>query len=420
MENLDYFKKYVPAKELVSLTNLEVWSYTRVSSKEQSDNNSSLQRQLEANLDFAKKNDLHILEYFGGTYESAKSDFTRKEFNRLIDRVKSSRKKPYAILVYKMSRFSRSGGNAIGLVSYLVDELKVNLYEVSSGLNTTTERGKAAIWDSLFSAYKENLERKEIIIPNMIAAVKAGSWFSRAPRGYDHYGPRVKDLRFISAVQKIIVNEEGSILRDAWQWKKTGLYSDVQIMQKLANRGLDITAKKLSCTWRNPFYCGIGTNKLGGGPVKGNWEAMISVEDFMKVQQILEKNPSGYQHKKEVVVRPLTRLLRCNDCGNYMVGYEIKKKQLHYYRCLKCSGVSINAHDIPKALKKSADTLFIELLEKYQISKKVAPLIELQLKKLFGHYHSSKNNNDENLEKQLSKLKAAVKQLKNKARFRQD
>ena len=123
MENLDYFKKFVPSKESNIITNPAVWSYTRVSSKEQFDNNSSITRQQEANLECVAKNNFHIVEQFGGTYESAKSDFTRKEFKRLIDKVKASKNKPYAILVYKMSRFSRSGGNAIGLVSYLVDEL---------------------------------------------------------------------------------------------------------------------------------------------------------------------------------------------------------------------------------------------------------------------------------------------------------
>ncbi|MFX8266533.1 recombinase family protein, partial [Acinetobacter baumannii] len=85
---LDYFKKFVPAKETVTIVNLEVWSYTRVSSKEQSDTNSSLQRQMEANKEFAQKINLNIVEHFGGTYESAKSDFTRKEFSRLIEKVK--------------------------------------------------------------------------------------------------------------------------------------------------------------------------------------------------------------------------------------------------------------------------------------------------------------------------------------------
>jgi hypothetical protein len=57
---------------------------------------------------------------------------------------------------------------------------------VCSGLNNTTESGKVAIWDSLFSAFKEKLERKEIIIPNMAAYLKNGNWFFRAPMGYDH------------------------------------------------------------------------------------------------------------------------------------------------------------------------------------------------------------------------------------------
>ena len=412
MKNLDYFKKYVPTKESATIFNPDVWSYTRVSSKEQFDNNSSITRQQEANLDCAIKNNFRIVEHFGGTYESAKSDFTRKEFKRLIDKVKASRKKPYAILVYKMSRFSRSGGNAIGLVSYLVDELKVHLYEVCSGLNTTTDRGKAAIWDSLFSAFKENLERKEIIIPNMAAYIKAGNWFARAPRGYDHFGPKVRNIKFHSPVQKIVINEEGIILREAWGWKLSGLNSDVQIAEKLATRGLVIHHKRLSELWRKPFYCGISINKLVDGPTIGNWEPIVSQNDFIKVQELLEKNPSGYQQKKDVDERPLTRLLRCNDCNRYMVGYKNNQKGLHYYRCLKCSGVSLNAHCTPKAKKKSAEAIFLELLEKYQIPKKYVPLIEMQLTKLFEHYNEKDNCSDEYLEKQHNMLQKELKELK--------
>ncbi len=412
MENLDYFQKFIPSKEVEKNHNLEVWSYTRVSSKEQFDNNSSIIRQIEANEACAIANSFVIIEKFGGTYESAKSDFTRKEFKRLIEKVKNSRKKPYAILVYKMSRFSRSGGNAIGLVSYLVDELKVHLFEVCSSLNTTTERGKAAIWDSLFSAFKENLERKEIIIPNMTAFLKAGYWFSKAPKGYFHYGPRVKDMKFYSPVQKIVINDEGKILKEAWGWKATGLYSDVQIAEMLANRNVFVTSKNLSSMWRNPFYCGIGINKLAGGPVKGNWEPLISHQDFIKVQNVLERNTSGYQHKKDVVERPLTRLIKCNQCESYMVGYENQKKGLHYYRCLKCTGVSQNAHTTPNEKKKSAEAIFIELLQRYEIPKKIFPLIELQLRKLYHYYNENKNGDSELLEKQFESLKKQSKDLK--------
>ncbi len=194
-----------------------------------------------------------MTEEFGGTYESAKSDFTRKEFKRLIDRVQSSRKKPYAILVYKMSRFSRSGGNAIGLVNKLVDEMGVHLIEVCSGISTTTERGKAAIYESLFHAYKENLEKKEIIIPSMRAFIQKGFVLEFLTVGYDHYGPRVRREKFLSHKQRVEINKDGELLREAWQWKLSRLYSDVQILNKLAARGLKLAPQKLSKIRHNPF-----------------------------------------------------------------------------------------------------------------------------------------------------------------------
>ncbi|MBN8701264.1 MAG: recombinase family protein [Chitinophagales bacterium] len=246
----------------------------------------------------------------------------------------------------------------------------------------------------------------------MKAFVKAGNWFSKAPIGYDHYGPRVKNGRFLSQKQRIIVNETGKTLREAWKWKISGYYSDVQILGKLATLGIDLDAKKISAMWRNPFYCGINTNKLAGEPVKGKWEPLVSVEDFMKVQQILQKNPSGYQHKKEVDERPLTRLLRCDLCDCYMVGYKNNQKNLHYYRCLKCNGVSLNAKDTIKSRRKSAERLFIELLEQYQVPAKIAPLIKLQLKKLFEHYNEENAVSNEQLEKQLTIVKGEIKQVK--------
>lgn len=223
MKTLDFFDRYIRKEEAAAEMSKDVWSYTRVSSKEQFENNSSINRQKEANEEYAIRSGYKIVESFGGTYESAKSDFTRKEFKRLIEKVRSSRRKPYAILVYKMSRFSRSGGNAIGLVNHLVEEQGVHLIEVSSGLSTINERGRASIYESLFHAYKENLERKEIIIPSMKAYLKKGNRFGQAPFGYDHYGPRVRRGEFLSKEQKVVLNNEGTILKEAWQWKLSGL-----------------------------------------------------------------------------------------------------------------------------------------------------------------------------------------------------
>ena len=117
--NNEYFKRFIksePQKE----KNNQVWVYTRVSSKKQFDSNHSLENQIISAKRLAEKKNYKITNEFGNTYESAKNDFTRKEFMKLINEVKQSRQKPFAIMIYKMSRFSRSGGSAIGLVNDLV------------------------------------------------------------------------------------------------------------------------------------------------------------------------------------------------------------------------------------------------------------------------------------------------------------
>jgi site-specific DNA recombinase len=48
--------------------------YTRVSTKEQADTNQSLETQKKYCLQYALKNYLNVLGFFGGTYESAKTE----------------------------------------------------------------------------------------------------------------------------------------------------------------------------------------------------------------------------------------------------------------------------------------------------------------------------------------------------------
>lgn len=412
MNTVNYFAKYISRSDTQVLENLEVWSYTRVSSKEQFETNSSIALQQEAARYYADQMGYKITEEFGGTYESGKSDFTRKEFSRLIKRVTIRQKKPFAILVYKMSRFSRSGGNAIGLVNALVENLNVHLIEVCSGWSTTSERGKAAIYESLFHAYVENLERKEIIIPAMKAHLKSGKRFGTCPVGYDQYGPRVNDERFIAKCQRFEINEDGVLLKEAWRWKLSGLHSDVQILGMLEKESLKLSSQKISRIWRNPFYCGILINKLLEEPVRGSWPPIVSQEDFIKVQEILGNNPSGYHHQKEEENRPLHRLLKCDQCKRYMVGYINRKKNLHYYRCLKCRGVSLNAMTSRFSLRRGANDLFADLLDGFRIPESLVPLLTLQLTKLFDSFNEDEIKTNTDLKVQFDTLEHKLKGLK--------
>ncbi|KAA2242008.1 hypothetical protein F0L74_16705 [Chitinophaga agrisoli] len=292
----------------------------------------------------------------------------------------------------------------------LVEEMGVHLIETCSGLSTTTERGKMAIYESLFHASKENLERKEIIIPFMKAHLREGKRFGICPVGYDHYGPRVRNDKFISRTQRIEINKDGKLLKEAWKWKVSGHYSDVQILAKLEARGLRLLPQKLSKIWRNPFYCGVLISKMIEEPVQGNWPKIVSHEDFIKVQQMLEGNPSGYQHKKDEEMRPLTRHLKCACCKGYMIGYINRIKSLHYYRCRHCKGVSVNAQTTKHARRKGANDLFLDFLDNFSVAPAVVPLVKLQLTKMFDHFNQDQTN-DDTLKTQLSDLEKKRRNL---------
>ena len=104
MSNLELFKSFAPAKSKAQKTGSNAVIYTRVSHSSQEEN-SSLESQKKYCEAFAEKRALNIVGYFGGTYESAKTD-DRTEFNKLLSFVKRTNDISY-IIVYSYERFSR-------------------------------------------------------------------------------------------------------------------------------------------------------------------------------------------------------------------------------------------------------------------------------------------------------------------------
>src|SRR5436190_11754419 len=91
VNKLDYFQKWARTTSQPTTTNLkQAVIYTRVSSKEQADKNLSLDFQRKTIEEYARRNDVAIVSYFGGTYESATTD-GRKEFLRMLDFIKKNK-----------------------------------------------------------------------------------------------------------------------------------------------------------------------------------------------------------------------------------------------------------------------------------------------------------------------------------------
>ncbi|CAM1357021.1 recombinase family protein [Tenacibaculum halocynthiae] len=415
--SLDYFKKFSTYKEEVE-TNKNVWLYTRVSSKEQFEKNSSITNQKDSAEKYSKKHGYEITKVFGGTYESAKGDFTRKEFKKLYDEITKTKNKPFAVLIYKMSRFSRSGANAIKLVDEIIKKHGVHLIEVSTEKDSTTARGEFEIMESLQYARKENLERLEITLPGMTAFVKQGNWLGKSPRGYTTYGSRVTKSEHIASKQKIIINEEGELLKKAWKWKLKG-EQDFIIKQKLEKLGLKISKQSLSAMWRKPFYAGISTHSfLNGEAIKGRWKGMVTPSQFKQINDKLEGNTSGYKQSKYSEERPLTHSLFCGNCGSKLTGYMAKGKY-PYYKCQnnKCSAKDMNAKTTPRSVKKGVNDLFSQYLKKFELDPKLEDAFKEQLKLTFKELDKEQTENYKIISNQISEVKKKIETIDKKHIF---
>jgi len=396
------FQRFGKRKDIIQNTNKTVWCYTRVSSKEQ-ESNYSLTTQKESAERFARDKGYQLVKIFGCTYESGKDDFTRKEFTNLLLEVKKTKNKPFAILVNIMNRFSRSGGKSIGILNEMIDIQGVHIIEIISGISTDTPRGRNELNRRLLEAEGDNLRKLEVSVPGMKAFLRAGNWLGRAPMGYYHEGPKTADHNRYNKTQKIVVNEVGLKLKQAWQWKLEGA-QDYIIVKRLNDLGVKMSSQKLSDMWRNPFYCGVTTNRLLDGEIiEGNHEPIVSKEVFLKINQINTRRPQGYKIAEHCVERPLTGDILCYSCGRKLTGYLVKKKGLHYYKCQKCKGVTINA--VSRTEKRiGAHELFINLLSSYQIKPEYIDLVKAQLQRMVNLTNNSIKKEETLFKKRLSEL----------------
>ncbi len=301
--------------------------YTRVSTKEQAEKNMSLATQKQACENYAKQKNYRILGCFGGTYESAKTD-ERIEFNNMLSFVKKSKDKISHIIVFSVDRFSRSGANAI----YIAEQLKqsgINLISIMQPADVSTPSG--ALQQNIqfiFSEYDNPLRREKTII-GIRNALLRGEWCAKPPRGYD----TIK----INSKRTIVVNKEGEILRKAFLWIFYERLSQSDIQNRLLALGLKINKNSLSKMFRNPFYCGIiSSHSLQGKIIQGKHEKLISQELFLAVNKILsDKRKSNSSWTIDNPELPLKNIVLCFHCKTPVTGYEVKKKQLYYYKCTK-------------------------------------------------------------------------------------
>jgi DNA invertase Pin-like site-specific DNA recombinase len=395
--------------------NSVVWSYTRVSTKDQFVNNGSIETQVNKIKAFAKENQLIITQEFDAEYESSKRINTQSTLKELMDRIKktSVNKRPKMILIWSPSRFGRAGAEHIQLFVRLRKEFNVYLYSVSTDNHTFNERAENEFSTQLLYAQKENFNRQDTVIPGLINALENGKVFGRTPRGYDHYGPRVKDPTKVQAFQEIKISTEGQFLKEAFKLKIYKSYTDSEIIHWLNSKGVQIRKQRISEIWRNQFYTGrIFNSLLEGRIIKGSWEPMISVKEYNQLQRILEGSKQfgvvKITGKEETPLVP--KFAMCSDCDDTMTSYLNKAKHIYYYKCNSCHK-TINASSSKKSLRAGLHEQFSEVLEEFNFSGQLKDLFSAQLKKIIDDEMSNLSEKKRLASFELNNLKESYDKM---------
>ena len=397
--NLETFQRFAPkVKRGRELTSNAV-IYTRVSSKEQ-DENTSLPYQKRRCEEYAERKGYRIVEYFGGTYESAKND-ERKEFKRMMSFVKSSKEKISKIIVLSFDRFSRSGANSIYLIEIL-KQLNIFVESVTQEGDYTTPSGELLQNMQMLFSKMDNDQRRQKTVAGMQEMMRSGYLPHRAPIGYRH----VKNTDWVN---RIVLDEKiAPLIKKAFLLKANEGKSNTEIAELLSSAGLKIDRKRLTAIFANPFYCGILTNSLLPEEViQGKQPKLISEEIFLKVNEIASKRKHGERQQKDYSEFPLKQFVKCDHCGTPLTAYHVKKKKATYYKC-NTIGCKLNRNT------KILHDKFSNRLNEYFVDPRSAKPIEKMMCRVFNRLNQSVAENEGLLQKQLLQVEANIETLTDK------
>ena len=387
-------KKVKGAKTVVEYSKLDrkvaaLW--TRVSTKEQEENNCSLENQRKICLEYAEQRGITIKKEFGGTHESAKNE--GEMYRKMIAEVAKD-KEINIILVYSFDRFSRAGTEAIMTKAYLKTK---GIYVISATQATDPDSAAGTFMENilfLFNQFENDLRRDKSVM-GMTECLKRGYWFNNVPLGYDR--------KKVGREHIITVNEDGKKLRNAFIWKATEGMSDIAICERLKAMGLNVDRKHLNKIFQNVFYAGyMRHNLLGNEIVKGKHEALIDEVIFNKVNGI---SNAGYEHKKITDDFPLKRHIICSECGGYLTGYTVKARGKNYYKC-NTKGCKNNN----SAEKIHAE--YVALLNSYKIPQEWISALSDVFRKVFREHNDMKDEERRTLLKRRTECKQKIDKLK--------
>jgi site-specific DNA recombinase len=311
--------------------------YARKSTDTEDKQVQSLDDQVKVMGEVSKREGVRIMDTPIRESKSAKRPYARPLFEEMLQDIEDG--KIDGIVCWKLDRLSRNPTDSGHLQQLLQDgKLKhILTYEKSyyPEDNAIVFSVESASSNQYIRDLSVNTKR------GMGEKAKLGGKNGIPPIGY------LNDM-----FNKVIITDPDrfSLVRILWDKMLTGTYSMAQLTQ-IANEELHIVSVRrgkiggnpiaystIIDMFKNPFY--MGKQRFRGGVSRGNHQAMVTEEEFEKVQQIID--PSHAARPKDKTYNfQLRNLFKCGECG-FAITAEQKYKTIKsigerrayiYYHC---------------------------------------------------------------------------------------
>lgn len=314
-----------------------VYGYVRVSDMKQVDG-ASLSEQERAITEYAKKNNLNIIEWFRETKTAARRG--RPHFDKMLKQLKEG--KANGAIIHKIDRSARNLHDWAAIGDLIDNKIEVHFAHESLDMTERGGRLSADIQAVMASDYVRNLRQEAI--KGLYGRLKQGLYPWRAPIGYDDNGkgkvktPHPIKAKLITKMFELYAYEDHSILTLVEEMKIRGLTN---------HNERPLVKDSISRILNNSFYAGVINIK--GATFQGKHAAIIPMRLFKQVQlKIRGHRRSGCVPFHKYLFRGI---IRCENCKTLMSGE--RQKGMVYYRCQKkiCPTTSVREDNVEARLR---------------------------------------------------------------------
>lgn len=326
--------------------------YTRVSTKEQTEDRTSLETQEKECASLARKQDVLVPENNIYREEGESAKFAnRTQLQNLLAYVRHHKGEIQFLYIWKIDRLSRNLSDYYG-IKVALGRYGVKIVSVTEPIeDDPVGRFLEAILAA--AAQFDNEIRAVRTISGMRARVEQGNWPHSAPIGYKKVNKSVViDEKYAPKVTQILTTfaKGGYSLADITRYA-----SELGIKSK-SGKSKSIEAIKIIL--QNPFYAGFTRNKLSEKINKGLHKALVSEDVITTNIDIIDGTRKNYSYHGDDLY-PLKNILLCSNCNKSLTASAPKSRNGSYYPSYTC-----NRKTCTKTITGKKTTTSIEIAHK--------------------------------------------------------